>query len=203
MNEVLFLWRHRELSNRAGRTLVVWCKRIFYLPALLSLLMKVSVCRRRGATIGRMTFLGGAVFVGKLNRLTIGAEVALGRCQIHLNSNVSIGNRVVMNGGVTLLTGTHDIKSRNWKLSTKPIVIEDYAWLAVNAMVLPGVRIGRGAVVGANAVVRRDVAAYEVVVGNPAMPLGTQRRRDLSYSPTALYAPIEAWVGPQFVPENV
>jgi maltose O-acetyltransferase len=203
MNEVLFLSRHRKLSNRARRTLVVWCKRIFDLPAVLSLLMNVSVCRHRGATIGRMTFLGGSVFLSKLNRLTIGAEVALGRCQIHLNSNVSIGNRVVMNDGVSLLTGTHDIESRNWKLPTKPIVIKDYAWLAVNAMVLPGVRIGRGAVVGANAVVRRDVAAYEVVVGNPAVPMGTQRRSDLSYSPTALYAPIEAWVGTQFVPARV
>jgi maltose O-acetyltransferase len=50
----------------------------------------------------------------------------------------------------------------------KPVVIEDNAWIGGAAILLPGVRIGRNAVVGAGAVVTRDVPADTVVVGNPA-----------------------------------
>jgi maltose O-acetyltransferase len=50
----------------------------------------------------------------------------------------------------------------------KPIVIEDNVWLGGGAILLPGVRIGRNAVVGAGAVVPRSVPANTVVAGNPA-----------------------------------
>ncbi len=51
---------------------------------------------------------------------------------------------------------------------TRPVVIEDDVWIGENAIVLPGVRIGRGAVVGAGAVVTRDVEPYAIVHGVPA-----------------------------------
>jgi len=53
-----------------------------------------------------------------------------------------------------------------------PITIEDDVWLGVGAIVLKGVRIGRGAIVGAGAVVTRDVPAYTIVAGNPARTIG-------------------------------
>ena len=49
-----------------------------------------------------------------------------------------------------------------------PVTIEDYVWIASRALILPGVTIGRGAVVAAGAVVFQDVAPYTVVAGNPA-----------------------------------
>jgi acetyltransferase-like isoleucine patch superfamily enzyme len=51
---------------------------------------------------------------------------------------------------------------------TAPVVIEDHAWIGLNAVVLKGVRIGRGAVVAAASVVTRDVPPFTLVAGNPA-----------------------------------
>ncbi len=56
-----------------------------------------------------------------------------------------------------------------------PVVIEDDAWIGFNAVVLKGVRIGRGAIVGSATVVTKDVPPYSVVVGNPAREIGQAR----------------------------
>jgi galactoside O-acetyltransferase len=53
-----------------------------------------------------------------------------------------------------------------------PVVIEDDVWLGANAVVLPGIRIGKGAIVGAGAVVTHDVEAMSIVAGVPARPIG-------------------------------
>jgi acetyltransferase-like isoleucine patch superfamily enzyme len=57
-------------------------------------------------------------------------------------------------------------------VAASPIVINDDVWIGFNATVLKGVTIGRGAVVGACAVVTKDVPAYAIVVGNPARTVG-------------------------------
>ena len=64
----------------------------------------------------------------------------------------------------------------------RPIVIEDDAWIGFNAIVLKGVRIGRGAVVAAGAVVTRDVPPFTVVAGAPAAPIG--RSLEMSFTST-------------------
>ena len=56
-----------------------------------------------------------------------------------------------------------------------PIVVEEDAWIGSSVTVLPGVTIGRGAIVGAGSVVTKDVAPYTIVVGVPAKPIRTIR----------------------------
>ena len=68
---------------------------------------------------------------------------------------------------VQLLTNNHDPYDRQI-LTCKPIVIRKGAWIGAGATILPGVTVGRYAIVGAASVVTRDVGDYEVVVGNPA-----------------------------------
>ena len=80
-------------------------------------------------------------------------------------------------------------------MCSRPIVIDDYAWIATGAMITSGVHVGRGAVVGAGAVVREDVPDGAVVVGNPAQIVSTARPSELDYSPVRLCAPLEAWLG--------
>nr|WP_281380118.1 hypothetical protein [Prosthecomicrobium pneumaticum] len=55
-----------------------------------------------------------------------------------------------------------------------PIAVGEEAWLCADAFIGPGVTVGRGAVVGARAVVVRDVAERTVVAGNPARPIGVR-----------------------------
>lgn len=94
---------------------------------------------------------------------------------------VEIGKHVNLSSEVALWTLQHDPNDREFGVRGAPIVIEDFAWISFRATVLPGVRIGRGAVVAANAVVTKDVEEYTIVGGAPAVPIG-KRSRDLDYS---------------------
>ena len=67
-----------------------------------------------------------------------------------------------------MLTASHDVSSPHFDLVRKPVVICDNVWIAMGAIVLPGVTIGEGAVVAAGAVVAKDVLPWTVVGGNPA-----------------------------------
>jgi len=94
-----------------------------------------------------------------------------------------IGEDVNLSSEVALWTLQHDPDDRAFGVRGGPIVIEDHAWVSFRATVLPGVRIGRGAVVAAGSVVTKDVEEFTVVGGIPAKPIGT-RSRDLSYTLT-------------------
>ena len=85
--------------------------------------------------------------------------------------NLVIGDRVSIAPRVTLVTSSHPNRSRIRSTATTrkgAIVIEPDAWIGAGAVILPGVRIGRGAVVGALTVVTQDVPALSIVAGQPA-----------------------------------
>jgi maltose O-acetyltransferase len=92
-------------------------------------------------------------------------------CTILDCGEVHIGHHVMIGPGVQIYTAAHllqaEPRNQGWEVA-KPIVIEDNVWLGGSAVLLPGVRIGRNAVVGAGAVVSRNVPANTVVAGNPA-----------------------------------
>ena len=81
---------------------------------------------------------------------------------------IRIGASAVISREVFLCTASHDFQSPTHDLISAPINIGDYAWIAARAFVGPGVTIGEGAVVGACAVVMKDVEPWTVVAGNPA-----------------------------------
>jgi acetyltransferase-like isoleucine patch superfamily enzyme len=104
--------------------------------------------------IGRRTFIGESVIIRGQGGVTIGEAVLVGPgAQIlAINHNFDDPTLPIMDQGI----------------SGRGIVIEDGSWISAGAIVLDGVRVGRGAVVGANAVVTRDVPPHTVVVGSPA-----------------------------------
>ncbi|TMQ09595.1 MAG: acyltransferase [Deltaproteobacteria bacterium] len=91
-----------------------------------------------------------------------------------------MGNNVSVSPGVWIITDEHDVNDPLFPEVLAPVRIEDHAFIGSKAMILPGVTIGRGAVVGAGAVVTRDVAPLHVVVGVPARTIG-QRRSEPGY----------------------
>jgi len=107
-----------------------------------------------------------------------GQNIYIGN-QVYLNSlctildcnEVRIGHHVMIGPTVQIYTAAHHLqaepRNQGWEVA-KPIVIEDNVWIGGGAILLPGVRIGRNAVVGAGAVVTRSVPANTVVAGNPA-----------------------------------
>ncbi len=107
---------------------------------------------------GQNIYIGDYVFLNVL-------------CNILDCNEVHIGHHVMIGPSVQIYTAAHDlraeVRNQGWEVA-KPIVIEDNVWIGGAAILLPGVTIGRNAVVGAGAVVPRNVPANTVVVGNPA-----------------------------------
>lgn len=105
--------------------------------------------------------------------LSVGTRSTIGDAANIWNlGRVEIGSNVVLSQRVHICAGTHDHLDPALPLLTSPITIEDEVWICAEAFIGPGVTVGRGAVVGARAVVTRDVAPYTVVAGNPAREIG-------------------------------
>lgn len=91
-------------------------------------------------------------------------------CTFFGRGGITIGNDVFIGPKVNLITINHDPNPENRSATYgRPIVIEDKAWIGINSTILPGVRIGYGAIVGAGSVVTKDVPPMTVVAGNPAL----------------------------------
>jgi acetyltransferase-like isoleucine patch superfamily enzyme len=98
-----------------------------------------------------------------------------GRCPLYIGNNVNVSHYCIIH------TLTHDPQNPHFGCLESPVAILDDAWIGARAIILPGVTIGRGAVVAAGAVVTRDVAPYSIVGGNPARYI-KQRTRNLHYN---------------------
>jgi acetyltransferase-like isoleucine patch superfamily enzyme len=197
MNTLYFLYTNRERPTTLKRGFVLLIKRLLLFWPLMKIVFKQKKLKGKGAIVGRLTIIGEAKIEGRdLSSLSIGEQSSIGRSEITLHNKVNIGKNVVINDGVILLTATHRLTDPKWTLKSAPITVNDYAWIATNAIILPGVTIGKGAVVGAGAVVREDVPDYAIVFGNPAEIVeGRQRTNNLDYSPVLFNAPYEAWIG--------
>lgn len=131
--------------------------------------------------IGRETSVGMGLFITGKN-IEIGHNVIIGRnCFFDGRVGIKIGNNVGISAAVYIFSLEHDVNSSGFKTTGAPVIIEDYVWIASRATVLPGVRIGKGAVVAAGAVVTGDVEPFTVVGGNPAKSIGV-RNRAINYS---------------------
>jgi maltose O-acetyltransferase len=151
-----------------------------------------------GISLGRgaVVHLGCYVWFygpGQLRRdgLVIGAHTRINRdCCLDARGSLHIGENVSISPEVTILTAYHPIDDPEFRVASRPIEIDDYAFVGTRATILAGVRIGRGAVVGAGAVVTRDVPPLAVVAGVPARQVGTRPEEALRYvldAPPALF----------------
>jgi maltose O-acetyltransferase len=141
---VSFAWRLRK------KILKRWARNAFF-PG-----WRVELLRLCGFQIGSDVYIA--------DDLIIVEELAE-------RGNLTIGDRVSIAPRVTLVTSSHPNHSRIRgfaPISQGAIVIEHDAWLGAACVILPGVRIGSGAVVGANSVVASDVPSLHVVAGHPA-----------------------------------
>jgi acetyltransferase-like isoleucine patch superfamily enzyme len=115
-------------------------------------------------------------------KLKIGSDTIIGHnALLDARKELTIGNNVNISNEVMIWTLHHDYNDPDFSNAGAPVVIEDYVWLCSRAMILPGVTIGKGAVVAAGAVVTRNVLPYTIVGGVPAKPIGT-RTKNLNYN---------------------
>jgi len=110
---------------------------------------------------------------------------APGKMEVGLGTSIERGNFFMSEGGVTigrdvllapycrLITHQHTFRELDkpiydQEMEYGSIIIEDWAWIGAGTIVLPGIHIGKGAIVGAGSVVTRSVPAFEIWAGNPA-----------------------------------
>ena len=108
---------------------------------------------------------------------SIGPRVLLdARKGIEIHKSVTIAYEAI------IWTLHHDMNAPDFHVCGAKTTIDEYAWICSRAIVLPGVHIGKGAVVASGAVVTKDVDPYTVVGGVPAKPIGKRQEIDFSYS---------------------
>ena len=141
----------------------------------------IEVGEGAGVLLGLRLWLYGPGQVRR-SRTSIGSGTRINRdCALDTRGGLTIGEHVSISAEAVVLTADHDRDQPGFPLRHRPVVIEDHVWIGMRALVLPGVRIGRGSVVAAGAVVTRDVEPLTVVAGVPARVVGRRDPRALSY----------------------
>ena len=128
---------------------------------------------RQFAACGENVSLQLPVVINHPDHLRVGARVSINAfVHIWALGGVTIGDDTLIASHVAITSLTHDPRAELFSASqeTRPVVIGRNVWIGTHAVILPGVTIGDGAIIGAGAVVTRDVAARTVVVGVPARP---------------------------------
>ena len=132
--------------------------------------------------LGRGVWLSHHVEIDTAGEVQVGDGTTVQRYS-SINGNVRIGRDCIIAPSVFISSGTHPFRSaphlpiREQELldvtsqEDRPVAIADDCWIGVHAVIMPGVVIGKGAVIGANSVVTRDCPPYSVMAGSPARQL--------------------------------
>jgi putative colanic acid biosynthesis acetyltransferase WcaF len=125
--------------------------------------------RAFGAKIGKGSIIHASAEIWAPWNLEVGQITCVGPHAILYNpGKIRLGSKVVISQYSYLCTATHQYDNKLNTLYWKDINVCDYAWIAADSFVGPGVTIGEGAVVGARGCVFKDVEPWTVVGGNPA-----------------------------------
>lgn len=169
-------WTRRE---QVGRLLWGLARPLFILSPRPFWGWRRMLLRAFGARVADNVHVYPTVRVTMPWNLDLGEACAVGdRVILYALGPIRIGPRATVSQGAHLCAGTHDIAQPDRPLLKPPIVIGADAWVAADAFVGPGVTIADGAVVGARAVVVKDVEPGHIVAGNPARTIRTIRTSD-------------------------
>lgn len=135
--------------------------------------IRAFLCKPLFKKFGKNVDIGNKVLFNNLRESEIGDNSGIGAySQI---GTAKIGDNVMMGTECLILSQNHQFNDISKPMreqgfqEDEPIIIEDDVWIGNRVIILPGIRIGQGSVVGAGAVVTKDVESYTIVAGNPAV----------------------------------
>jgi len=183
--------QNNKILNQLHRFVVHYLRGIKYISIRVvghipsQHLRKIIYCKLYHVQIGRGVIIYGGAEIRNPKMLSIGDCSCIGdNVILDARKGITIGKNVNLSSGVWIWTLQHDPQDPDFKAVGKPVLINDYVWLSCRCIVLPGVTIGKGAVVAAGAVVTKDVPDFAIVGGVPAKIIG-YRQRDLRYNLSA------------------
>ena len=136
-----------------------------------------------GIKIGKGSSIHMRLRVYDPRNIAIGNDSIIGeRVILDGRAPLNIGNHVDIATGVMIFNSQHDIHSDDFHAIEATNTIEDYVFIGPNAIILPGITIGRGAVIAAGAVVTKNVLPLSIVGGVPAKEIGQRQVTDLHYT---------------------
>jgi len=117
-----------------------------------------------------------------ISHITIGQNTIIGyRAFLDGRGTLNIGNHVDIASEVLIYTDEHDVNSADFGNSFAPVTIKDYVFIGPRAIILPGVTIGRGAIVAAGAVVTKNIPDFEIWGGVPAKKISDRILKNPQY----------------------
>lgn len=137
---------------------------------------RIIILKLFGAKVSGIPFVHSTVQITIPWHLKLSHRACLGEkvCAYTLGE-IEIGESATVAQEVYLCTGTHDFNIQSMQLITKKITIQNNSFIGVRTMVLPGVTIGKNAVIGAQSLVSKNIPNGEIWAGNPAKMIGVRR----------------------------
>ena len=179
------LKRVKPLRNGYRLMMAVWDDLRLYLLTCVGYVpshaFRNACYRRSGVRLAHTSSIHWRARFFAPEGLAVGEHCTIGNdAFFDAREGITIGACVNIAAEVRIYTREHDIDDPYFAETGGPVVIEDYAYIGTRVTILPGVRVGRGAVVASGAVVTKDVPEYMLVGGVPAKPI-RERSRDLRY----------------------
>jgi len=138
--------------------------------------------RLAGVKIGKHSFIHMGVRFFYPPGVKIGQGTVIGdHCFLDGRAPLKIGSHVDIASQVLIYNSEHDINSEDFDPIYGEVEIGDYVFIGPRATILPGVKIGKGAIVAAGAVVTKDVPDFAIVGGVPAQVIGERKNKEPHY----------------------
>jgi len=140
------------------------------------------VYRSAGVQIGQRSTIHMWTNFYNPDNVEIGKDTIIGdHCFLDGRAKIKIGNHVDIASQVLIYNSEHDVHDPEFKAIQQPVEIADYVFIGPRVIILPGVKIGRGAVIAAGAIVTKDVPAGKIFGGVPAKEIGERRVKEFNY----------------------
>lgn len=173
-----------ETGDSANKELSISCRELtreYYLCDYRDTEKKSAILKKLLGKVGKNVGIGVPFYCDHGKSIFIGDDVIVGlNCTFVDNAEIHIGNRVMIAPNVQIYTASHPTLPQerlidNWEgvsptyfiTYAKPVIIEDNVWIGGGAIILPGVTIGKNAVIGAGSVVNKSIPENCVAAGNP------------------------------------
>lgn len=153
-----------------------------FVPNLPSKTLRNLFVRLFGGKVSKNVYFFTGFTIRNPKGLIIEDGVNIGpKCLLDARCGLTIHKNAVIAYEAIIWSLNHDYNDLNFCGKGAPVDIGEYAWICSRSIILPGVKIGKGAIVASGAIVTKDVAPYTIVGGIPAKVIGQREQKDYQY----------------------